>query len=153
MTQDISRSTTRILLVISALVFGVLMILLPLQGDAISFNPKDNLSGTTKELVQGDLSDLDIGQERADVIAINLINVALTLLGTLCVVLLIYGGFIWLWARGNQEEVQRAKDIIQGTIIGLIIVLASYGIVRYVFGTVADITGASYVDSSAESDD
>lgn len=94
------------------------------------------------------LEDIDIAEKVAlgtndpILVVLRLMNVGLTLLGSLCVILLIYGGFLWVWARGDSEQIQKAKDILQGTIIGLVIVLASLGITQYVFTQVADITGA-----------
>lgn len=107
----------------------------------VNFDPK---AGDKTGLIKTELSEsLALGQVSPTEVAFDLINTALTLLGTVCVILIIYAGFIWVWARGNQEEVQRAKEILQGTIIGLLIVLASLGIARFVFTTVGDITGAN----------
>jgi ABC-type uncharacterized transport system permease subunit len=88
---------------------------------------------------------IDLGSVSPTVVALNLINAALSLLAAVCVGLLIYAGFLWVWARGNQDEVTKSKDIIRGTVIGLVIVLAALGITQFVFQTVGDITGAIVV--------
>lgn len=124
------------------------LLVIPIGTTAVEFDPSD---GDTTGLIKGTLhEDLALGQVSPTEVAFDLINTALTLLGTVCVILLIYGGFLWTWARGNQEEVQRAKEILQGTIIGLIIVLAALGIARFVFTTVGDITGAQVETTDEE---
>ena len=46
----------------------------------------------------------------------------------------IYGGFIFLISGGSKEKIGEAKKIITAAIIGLIIVFASYMIIRFVVG-------------------
>lgn len=46
---------------------------------------------------------------------------AITFLG-----LMIYAGFTWMLARGNAQEVERAKNIIIYAVIGLAVVLGAY---------------------------
>ncbi len=61
-----------------------------------------------------------------------IISVALSLVGIVMIVLIIYGGFIWMTAAGEEKKVSKAKDILQAAIIGLIIVLAAYAITWFV---------------------
>jgi hypothetical protein len=37
--------------------------------------------------------------------------------------LLIYGGVFWMTARGNESQVDKAKNIITNSLVGLIIIL------------------------------
>lgn len=74
------------------------------------------------------------------VVASQIVNVLLTTLGLFCFAMTVYGGYIWMIARGNEEEVKRAKDIITGTVIGLLFILASYGVTAYVFRSVINFT-------------
>ena len=46
--------------------------------------------------------------------------------------LILYGGIIWLTARGKEESVTKAKGILEAAIIGLIIVVFSYAIATFV---------------------
>jgi Type IV secretion system pilin len=66
----------------------------------------------------------------------NVITAFLGLLGVIFLVLMLYGGYMWLIARGNEEKVNTAKDTIKNSIIGLIIVVASYAISYYVLTAV-----------------
>ena len=126
------------------LLIGVVLIT-PLVSQALSFDPNANDPGSLISNTTGNINSISLGQQQPTVIALRLINAALSLLAIICVVLLIYAGFLWIWARGNQDEVKRAKDIILGTVIGLVIVLAALGITQFVFSTIGDITGATVV--------
>jgi hypothetical protein len=64
--------------------------------------------------------------------AVSLIALLMTFLGIIAVVIILYGGFVWLTAAGNEEKVSRAKKIITAAVIGLIIILAAYLIVGFV---------------------
>ncbi|MDD5749252.1 MAG: IPT/TIG domain-containing protein [Patescibacteria group bacterium] len=69
------------------------------------------------------------------------INIFLGFLGTLAVLLLLYGGFLWMTSRGATDKIQRAKMLIISAVIGLVIILASYGIARFVLNQLYDATG------------
>lgn len=60
------------------------------------------------------------------------LGAALSLLGVVFMVLIIYGGFTWMFARGNDQAVTKAKGIIQTAIIGLVIVISAYAITTFV---------------------
>jgi hypothetical protein len=66
----------------------------------------------------------------------TVITTALGLMGIIFLVLAIYGGYTWMMAAGNDEMVAKAKKTITNAIIGLIIVLAAYIIVRFVVAAV-----------------
>lgn len=64
------------------------------------------------------------------------IQVVTAFVGVLFLVLMIYGGYTWMTARGNEEDVTKAKKIITTAIIGLVVVLAAYAITAFVGSTV-----------------
>ncbi|MDP3971074.1 MAG: hypothetical protein Q8P90_05300 [bacterium] len=113
---------------------------------ALNFFPTSDNTGQLNNTAD---TEIALGGVAATQVALDLVNLALSLLVTLCLILLLYGGFLWIWARGNAEQVQKAKDIIQGTAIGIVIVLSALGITQFVFIQVADITGAT-VDTAEE---
>nr|NIS50742.1 hypothetical protein [Phycisphaerae bacterium] len=62
------------------------------------------------------------------------------LLGIIAVVIILIGGFQWMTAGGNEENVDKAKKrIIQG-VIGLAIILASWAIARFVLESLVTAT-------------
>jgi len=56
----------------------------------------------------------------------------LSFVGVIFLVLMIYGGYIWMMARGNEQDVEKAKTLIKNSLIGLIIILCAYAI-TYMF--------------------
>jgi hypothetical protein len=52
--------------------------------------------------------------------------------GIIFLFLLIYGGIFWMTARGNESQVEKAKNIITNSLVGLIIVLLAYAISVFV---------------------
>lgn len=70
----------------------------------------------------------------------TIINVLLGILGIVCVVIVIAGGFLWMTAAGNEEKVEKAKKLLGAGVIGLIIILAAYAIAKFVLGQIQDAT-------------
>lgn len=62
----------------------------------------------------------------------KVIGAGLSLIGVLFLILMIYGGFRWMIARGNDTEIEKAKHLIEAAITGLIIVVAAYALTAYV---------------------
>lgn len=60
------------------------------------------------------------------------INAFLSLIGVLLLAYLLYAGYYWMTARGDEEKVTKAKDTIQRAIIGIIIIVAAYAISIFV---------------------
>ncbi len=56
-------------------------------------------------------------------------------MGTVFMLLIVYAGFLWMTAQGNEEKITKAKNTIQSSVIGLLIVALSYVIVQFVFDT------------------
>lgn len=65
-------------------------------------------------------------------IVVKVINVALSLLGVIFLVLLVLAGFKYMLSEGNEAKTKEAISHIKSAVIGLVIVLASWAIVRYV---------------------
>lgn len=62
-----------------------------------------------------------------------IINAGLSLLGVIFVVLIIYAGFNWMTASGDESKIDTAKKTLSRAIIGLIITAGSYAIWNFVF--------------------
>ena len=73
----------------------------------------------------------------------RLIQIVLGFLGILALSLIVYGGFMWMTSAGNQEKIDRAKKVLKNAIIGLIIILSSFGIVTFVLNSLLDSMGLS----------
>ena len=62
----------------------------------------------------------------------NVIRVTLGLMGLMAVVIILYGGWLWMSAGGNEEQIAKAKKTLINGAIGLIIILSAYSIVLFV---------------------
>ncbi len=60
------------------------------------------------------------------------VNMALFAAGIVAVIAVIYGGYMYMTARGNDAQTKKAKSILIWAIIGLVIVLAAATIVNAV---------------------
>jgi hypothetical protein len=64
----------------------------------------------------------------------KLIGTILAYVGVAFFLLMIFGGILWMTARGNETQVTKAKDLITSAVVGLIIVLLAYVITTFVAG-------------------
>ncbi len=71
----------------------------------------------------------------------NLIKTFLSVLGVLFVVLTVYAGYLWMNARGNDTQVNKAKEILTQSVIGFIIIMAAYTITHFVVAGLSKATG------------
>ncbi len=65
-----------------------------------------------------------------------LIGVALGFIGLLFFILIIYAGFLWMTAGGNEQKVDKAITLVTEAAVGLIIVAGAYLITRFVGETI-----------------
>lgn len=62
----------------------------------------------------------------------SIVGSLLAFVGLIFFILLIYAGFMWMTAGGNEEEVQKAISTVIRASIGLIIISAAYLLVKFV---------------------
>jgi hypothetical protein len=61
----------------------------------------------------------------------QVVGVGLSFIAVVFFLLLLYGGFTWMMARGNEQEVEKAISLIQAAVFGLIVVMAAYAVVSF----------------------
>jgi hypothetical protein len=64
----------------------------------------------------------------------GLLNVAYGGAGIVCVIIIIFGGYIYVTSDGNAANVKLAKNAITGAIVGLIVVIMAFAITQFVIG-------------------
>ena len=62
----------------------------------------------------------------------KIINIALAVAGLIAVLFLIIGGFRYITSAGNEETAEQAKKIITNAIIGIVVIILSFVIVRVI---------------------
>src|SRR3989339_75135 len=90
----------------------------------------NNSYGTTAEAVTALTVSEKIG---------IIISYMLAFLGVIFLVLVIYSGFQWLTAGGNEDKVKQARSRITNAVFGLIIILAAFAITNFIVGKIQNI--------------
>ncbi len=96
---------------------------------------------TSNELLPGQIAT-ELGQQQQDlrITIARIIRTAMSLLGIIAVLIILYGGFKWMTSAGSDEAVGDAKKIITAGIIGLIIILTAYAIASFVINSLVTAT-------------
>src|SRR3989338_5263693 len=74
-------------------------------------------------------------------VAFTIVNVILGFLSIVAILLILYGGFVWMTSQGNRDQVDKEKKIITNAAIGLVIIFLSFSIAQFVFGVLMRATG------------
>ena len=86
------------------------------------------------------LSVVGISQQSPMDLIQGIVRLALGFIGIVLFGLILYAGFTWIKARDNTAEVDKAKNIIESSLYGVIIIVLAYGISEFIFSR---LTGAS----------
>lgn len=81
-----------------------------------------------------------LGNTDVRITAAKIIRVAMSLLGIMAVCIILFGGFTWMTAGGNDEQVGEAKKWIFSGIIGLVIILSAYALATFVINALVNAT-------------
>ncbi|KKR25635.1 MAG: PKD domain-containing protein [Candidatus Peregrinibacteria bacterium GW2011_GWE2_39_6] len=65
---------------------------------------------------------------------VNVTNFILSFLGLAAVIVIIYGGFMYVTAGGEQEKADKGKKSITYAVMGIVVVLISYALVNTLIG-------------------
>lgn len=66
-------------------------------------------------------------------VALNVIEMALFIVGFIALFFIIYGGFQFLTGGSNPGQIEKARTTILNAVIGLAIAMASIGVVNLIF--------------------
>ena len=73
-----------------------------------------------------------LGEEDLTAVVARIIRAILGFLGIVAVIIILWGGFLWMTSGGSDEKVGKARKFIIMGIIGLAIVLSAYAIASFV---------------------
>jgi len=71
----------------------------------------------------------------------KIVGAGLSLMGILFFGLMLYGGFLWMTARGEEKSVTKAKDTITHAVIGFAIVAGAYAITEFAIDAITGSGG------------
>lgn len=86
-------------------------------------------------------ANLGLGARDPRDITASVIRIILGFLGMIAVIIILLGGFKWMTAGGNEEKVGEARKLIIQGVVGLVIILAAFGISTFVIGSLLNVTG------------
>ncbi len=66
----------------------------------------------------------------------KIINSALGIVGSITLLMFVYGGFIWLTSSGSSDKVKKGRDVILWSAIGLAVIFSSYALVALVIKSI-----------------
>ena len=90
---------------------------------------------------------LGLGQASLSSMITQIMTLIMSLLGIIAVLIILWGGFIWMTAAGEPDKVEKAKKLIYAGIIGLVIIFAAYAIASFVISNMRAFSQASAVVS------
>ncbi|MCX6743147.1 MAG: IPT/TIG domain-containing protein, partial [Candidatus Parcubacteria bacterium] len=83
-------------------------------------------------------AEIGLGTADLRVTIASLIRVAFGLLGIVAVVLVIIGGVMYLTSAGEAEKIAKAKKLLIGAVIGLVIMLSAFAIASFVINALVE---------------
>ncbi len=106
-------------------IFSVFFISLPASADLMGVNIVNNT--------------IKLGNDDPRRVTIQIVNLVLSFLGLIALIIVLFGGFKWMTSGGNQEQVSKAKKILIAGLIGLVIIILSWGITSFVISQLGDL--------------
>jgi len=100
----------------------------------VTFMPMASAALITGSDNPGEVAAATGGETDLRALVLKMVNYALTFLGIISVIMVIYGGVTYVISAGNDDAVGNAKKIIQFALIGIVIILLSFVIVNAVLG-------------------
>src|SRR3989344_4055609 len=112
----------------------------------------DQVSGGFNTMVKwtiGGGNEVPIGQTTFNSALLYIINFLLSFIGLLFFLLMLYAGYLWMTARGNDEQVQKGKKIIREAVTALIIILLARLFTEFVLTAIGQAIEAGKKTSSS----
>jgi hypothetical protein len=127
--EDMKKFKKSIVVILSAIFVVSLALAVSTPVLAIN-NANDLFGGDSIKTNVG--TTLGLGNRDPRELAAGIINVILGFLGIIAVVIILLGGFKWMTGGGNEDKITEAKGLLVAGFIGLIIILASWGLATWI---------------------
>ena len=70
----------------------------------------------------------------------SIVQILLGFLGIAAIIVILYGGYIYMTSEGEPDNIDRAKKILINGVVGLVIILSAFAIVTYIISRMQEIT-------------
>lgn len=64
----------------------------------------------------------------------------LSFIGVIFLVLMVYAGYLWMTAQGDESQIEKSQNIIKSSIIGMVILVGAYTITAFVVPAIVEKT-------------
>jgi len=124
------------------LAFILALNLLAIPALAFSVSPAraENLNLWGNYSAENFQNETGLGQRDPRDIVARVIRIILGFLGIVAVIIILLGGFKWMTAGGNEDKVTEARKLIVSGVIGLVIIMAAFGIAQFVISGLLSAT-------------
>ncbi len=69
---------------------------------------------------------------------VKIVQYILGFLGLIAILIVLYAGYLWMTAAGNEEKVSKARATLTAGLIGLVIILAAYALTQFVIQSITN---------------
>lgn len=122
-----------LMLILGVLQISMLSGIMPVKADDTLLNSQPLLTQVGNNTYGANPKDIKV-------VAIDIINLALSFLALAILILFFMAGYRWMMAGGNQDAIKKAKSQMINAVIGLVIVLSAWGISVYILKTAQCVT-------------
>lgn len=78
----------------------------------------------------------------------RVIKAALGLVGSVGLLMFLYGGFTWMTAGGNEKKVDQGKQVLTWAVLGLIVIFTSYAVLSFVIERLTTSTSSNNIEQN-----
>ncbi|MDO8463579.1 MAG: hypothetical protein Q7S96_04940 [bacterium] len=73
-----------------------------------------------------------IGTSSIAVLIGNVIRAGFGLVGSIALLMFIYGGFLWLTSAGSPERVKKGRDVMVWAVLGIAVMFTAYAVTTFI---------------------
>lgn len=66
------------------------------------------------------------------ILVANIISILMFIAGFVAIAFIIVGGFMYITSNGDPSGIKKAKDTIVNAVVGLIITMVAFGVVKFI---------------------
>lgn len=80
------------------------------------------------------------GRDPVPLVVARAVQSVLSIVGVIFLILVIWGGAMWMVSGGNEQSITKAKQILTTAVIGLVIIMTGYSITYFI---IENLVGAT----------
>lgn len=106
--------------------------------------------GLEQTVENSEIKNLEVIKKMPLGIVANVLGLALSFLGVIFFLIIIIAGLVWMTAMGSPEKAEKAKDMLEAAVVGLVIVLGAYAITKFVFKSIGADRAPEFVGQTTQ---